>query len=95
MKLKFGVAIVLGLVAIGITIFLSRSTFQRSMKSAYSDYSGGLDRVVTVYDYNGNVLTTYEGKIDVEKADVSGKVKFDLNGKRTIVYGGIVIVQEK
>ena len=77
-----------------ITIVINKASVQRALKSINSEYSGGLDRTVTVYDYNGNEITTYTGKIDVEDTETGGKVKFDLNGKRTIIYGGIVIVQE-
>lgn len=31
-------------------------SWERSMKSLSSDISGGLDRTVTVYDYNGQVI---------------------------------------
>ena len=70
------------------------ASFERGVKDAASDITGGLNRTVTVYDYDGNVIKTYEGKIDISESD-GGKVKFDLNGKRTIIYGGIVIVDEE
>ena len=69
------------------------ASFERGVKDTVSDVTGGLNRIVTVYDYDGNVIKTYEGKIDISESD-GGKVKFDLNGKRTIIYGGIVIVDE-
>ena len=71
------------------------ATWEREVKDAKSDFSGGLDRTIIVYDYNGNEITSYEGKIDLSYEDTANKVKFDLNGKRTVIYGGIVIVQEK
>ena len=94
---KYTVLGIVGFIAfiIFIAIFVNRASFQRTLKSISSEYSGGLQRTVTVYDYNGNVLETYEGKIDVEDNSNDGKVKFDLDGKRTIIYGGIVIVQEE
>ena len=90
------VGIVVGIVAVFlvITVILNKASVQRTLKSINSEYSGGLDRTVTVYDYSGNELTSYTGKIDVEESETGGKVKFDLDGKRTIIYGGIVIVQE-
>lgn len=68
------------------------SSWSRSWKSFRSDMSGGLNRTITVYDYNGNEIKSWAGKIDTsESAD---EVFFDLNGKRTIIHGGIVIIQE-
>ncbi|MNW28117.1 hypothetical protein D3C74_49290 [compost metagenome] len=53
----------------------------------------GLDRVITLYDQDGKVIKSWQGKTDVEVAE--NKVKFDLNGKRIIVYNGIVVAEEK
>lgn len=64
----------------------------RYTKSWGSDISGGLDRTVTLYDYNGKVVKTWEGKIDL--ADTADEVWFDLDGKRVNVNGGIVVVEE-
>lgn len=69
------------------------SSLKREFKDIQSEV-GGLNRVVTVYDYNGNVLKQYEGNIDIQE-NANGKVLFDLDGKRTIVYNAIVIVDEK
>ena len=90
------VGIIVGVVAVFlvITVILNKASVQRTLKSINSEYAGGLDRTVTVYDYSGNKITSYTGKIDVEDSETGGKVKFDLDGKRTIIYGGIVIVQE-
>ena len=78
-------------------IFLSGCTnasFERDMKSWESEVNGGLNRVITVYDYNGDVIKTYEGKIDIETSTSNDKVLFDLNGKRNIIFGGIVTIEE-
>lgn len=56
---------------------------------------GGLDRIVTVYDNSGNPIATYEGKIDIEESEYGNKVKFDLDGKRVILYNCSVIIEEK
>lgn len=65
----------------------------RGWKTIGSDLGGGLYRTVKVYDYNGNLLAEYEGKIDIEEAE--SKVFFDINGKRIIIYNAIVITEEK
>ncbi|SEL77309.1 hypothetical protein SAMN04487770_11735 [Butyrivibrio sp. ob235] len=93
-KKTVGIAVVFVMIFMGIIIVLNKASVQRALKSINSEYSGGLDRTVTVYDYDGNEITQYTGKIDIEDTETGGKVKFDLDGKRTIIYGGIVIVQE-
>lgn len=54
-----------------------------------SELSGGLQRTITVYTADGEVIATYEGKIDIE-ANEGGYVKFDFNGKRYIYYNCFV-----
>lgn len=75
-------------------IFVSTRTagFQRHIKSLGSDFSGGLDRTVTVYDYNGDEIKSWSGKIDISESE--NEVFFDLNDKRVIIHGGIVITEE-
>lgn len=88
--LPFGIffAIVLAI------IFVSTRTagFQRHIKTLGSDFSGGLNRTVTVYDYNGDEIKSWSGKIDISESE--NEVFFDLNDKRVIVHGGIVITEE-
>lgn len=68
------------------------SSCSRMGKSISSDMGGGLNRTVTVYDYSGNELRKWSGKFDVSESE--NEVYFDLNGKRVIVHGGIVINEE-
>ena len=64
----------------------------RELKSTLSDFTGGLDRTVTVYDYNGEAIKSWTGHFDVSESE--NEVYFDLNGKRVIIHGGIVINEE-
>ena len=66
--------------------------FQRSMKTIGSDITGGLDRTVTVYSYDGEKLGEWSGKFDVSSSDQ--ETFFDINGKRVILQGGIIINEE-
>lgn len=69
---------------------------ERELKDAQSNYYGGLNRIVTVYDQNGRVIKQYEGRIDIDPNTEGGrKVKFELNGKRIIIYNATVIAEEK
>ena len=70
-------------------------SFQRSVKTFKSEYVGGLERRVQVYSSSGELLKTYEGKLDIEANEYGNKVLFDMDGKRTIIYNAIVIVEEK
>ena len=69
--------------------------WDRTVKDFDSDINGGLNRIVTVYDNTGNQIAVYEGKIDIEDSEYGNKVKFDLEGKRIVLYNCSVIVEEK
>ena len=94
MKRAIKVCIVVTMIlAISVPLF-GCASMTRCTKSLQSDVTGGLDRTVTVYSYDGKIIAQYEGKIDIsEESDT--EVMFDLNGKRTIITNGIVITQEK
>ena len=69
------------------------ASWQRGIKSIKSDMGNGLDRTVTVYDYNGKKIDSWSGKFDVSASE--NEVYFDdANGKRVIIHGGIVINEE-
>ena len=70
----------------------SCSSCERTIKNWDSEF-GGLNRIVNIYDYEGELIATYEGMIDVEESET--KVLFDLNGKRYIYYNAVVEVIEK
>lgn len=57
----------------------------RALKDFQSDVGGGIERTVTVYDMEGDVIAEYSGKFDVESDNE--KIKFDdEDGKRHIIY---------
>lgn len=87
------VAFILAVVGIIATLGLSGcSSCSRMTKSVGSNMSGGLNRTVTLYDNVGNKLKSWHGKIDLESNDQ--EVFFDLNDKRVIIQGGIVVSEE-
>ncbi len=89
-------AILLGLVlALSLVIFAGCESMGRDIKTTQSEWVGGLDRHISVYSENGTLLAEYDGKVDIEDNEYGNKVLFDLNGKRTIVYNAVVIIQEK
>lgn len=81
------------MVAVGI-VFFTRSSTQRQIKDIQSEYTGGLNRHLNVYSYNGEKIAEYDGRIDIAERD-DGVVKFQLKGKRYIYYNAIVEVIEK
>lgn len=83
-----------GVLSIGLLTGCTES-FNRELKSAQSEYGGGLNRTITLYDYNGKEIKSWTGKFDVDASTDGNKVKFDINGKRVIINGGIVVNEEK
>lgn len=67
---------------------------ERAIKTCNSDVGGGLYRIVNVYSLDGDLIATYEGKIDIDD-DPNSSIMFDLNGKRYVYYNAIVEIIEK
>ena len=96
MKHKSGVLIFIIVVAlmVGMLIFaFSSANFQRNLKSWKSNYTGGLYRIVSVYDYNGNLLREY-GPAMIDISESENETFFDYNGTRIVIHNAIVIVEE-
>ena len=85
--------IIVGVVSIVMALsMVGCASTSREIKSTVSDWTGGLDRTVTVYDYNGEAIKSWTGHFDVSESE--NEVYFDLNGKRVIIHGGIIINEE-
>lgn len=85
--------IAVGVISIVMALSMAGcASTSREIKSTVSDLTGGLDRTVTVYDYNGEAIKSWTGHFDVSESE--NEVYFDLNGKRVIIHGGIVIDEE-
>lgn len=86
--------IAIAVILLACSIFIGcTASFERGCKDCQSDISGGLDRIVIVYNMNGEEMARYEGKIDLATAD--GCVQFEYNGKRIVWYNAIVQILEK
>lgn len=85
------------LIASGMLFWLyNTESGARAIKDTQSDFSGGIERTVTVYDIDGEIIQQYSGKFDVSYD--SNRIKFDdENGKRHIIYytTGTVIIDEE
>jgi hypothetical protein len=64
----------------------------RGAKTLAQDVGGGTNRTVTVYDYDGERLREWKGRIDYQR-DGEG-ILFDMDGKRYSVVGGIIVTEE-
>lgn len=62
---------------------------QRALIDQQSALGNGLERTVTVYTANGEIIAQYTGKIDIEGND-GGYVLFDYEGKRYTYYNCFV-----
>lgn len=67
------------------------STHHISYEQGYRD--GGLRRTVTVYSYSGDEIASWSGKFDVTENDQ--ETYFDIDGRRIIIRGGIIINEEE
>lgn len=86
MKKKICILLITAISIISLTGCASLDRFVTDIKS---DVGDGLNRTITVYTANGDIIAEYEGKIDIEESE-GGYVKFDLNGKRYIYYNCFV-----
>ena len=100
-----GVGITIGgLIGVIISLFLlmgmhwyygNTQSGARAMKSQESNFNNGIQRKVTVFDMEGDVIAEYEGRFDIEYDD--DRILFDdENGLRHIIYypTGTVLVDE-
>lgn len=69
--------------------FGNTASGQRALIDQKSNINNGMERTITVYTADGNVIATYTGKIDIADKD-GGYVKFDFEGKRYIYYNCFV-----
>lgn len=81
--------LLLCVIIIALFSFTGCSSCSRACVDLKSDFNGGLNRTITVYTADGEVIATYKGKIDIAAND-GGYVKFDFEGKRYIYYNCFV-----
>lgn len=69
--------------------FQNTSSGQRALVDQKSELANGLERTITIYTADGEVIAQYTGKIDIEGND-GGYVLFDFEGKRYTYYNCFV-----
>lgn len=83
---------VAGVLAVGLA---GCASCDRMAKSLDSEISNGMNRTVVLYDYEGDELARWEGRIDLQVSEEGGHIVFDQDGKRTVITGGIVVSEEQ
>ena len=84
-----GVILIFALLFGMLWYFNNTASGQRKLLDQKSNFNNGIERTVTVYTANGEVIAQYTGKIDIDTND-GGYVKFDFEGKRYIYYNCFV-----
>lgn len=79
--------VIAGAIILGFMLWYFGNTEKgkRAMKSQESNFNGGIERTVKVYDIKGEIIAEYEGKFDVDYNE-SRIIFDDENGKRHIIY---------
>lgn len=80
-----GVMLIFALLFGMLWYFNNTASGQRALLDQKSNFNNGIERTVTVYTANGDVIAQYTGKIDIDTND-GGYVKFDFEGNRYIYY---------
>ena len=58
---------------------------QRALVDQRSEFDNGIERTITVYTADGEIIAQYTGKIDIKDSS-GGCILFDFEGKRYIYY---------
>ena len=100
-KGKIAAALIGVLLAIIVLLIMlwwygSTEAGKRAFKTQKSNFEGGIEREVRVYDVDGELIQSYAGKFDVVHDE--NRILFDdEDGKRHVIYypTGTIIIDEK
>ena len=75
---------------------LNSESGRRALKDQQAELNGGIERTVSVYDINGDLIEKYTGRFDIETDRESYILFDDEAGKRHMIYytTGTVIIDE-
>lgn len=85
--------VIVGLAACSV-FSLTGCTALESMSKSWESSTSGLDRTVTLYDYEGDKLASWHDESMRIEEESSQGVSFIANGKRVQIEGGITVVEE-
>ena len=61
--------VIVGAIVGGIYLFMNSASVSRGWKSIKSNYTGGINRTVSVYDMKGDKIAEYSGKFDIKESE--------------------------
>lgn len=91
MKKIFSIITTLVILTTGASAF---EGFMSGIKDKKADYVG-LNRNIYVFSSSGKPLKQYSGNsINIKPSKISGGIKFEVDGKRVMIFNAPVIVEE-
>ena len=96
MSIIFSIVLIFIVLSAMLFYYNATASGKRAFKSQKAELENGIERVVTVYDMEGDVIKVYDGKFDI--AYDNDRILFDdEQGKRHVIYypTGTVTVDEK
>lgn len=91
MKVFITVFIIVILIGGMVLLFSNCQTCKMAVKDFESDTTG-IERIVTLYDADGDILNVWEGKFTIDTTD--GIASFNLDGKRIILSGTYTVIEK-
>ena len=96
MSIIFSIVLIFIVLSAMLFYYNATASGKRAFKSQKTELENGIERDVTVYDMEGDVIKVYDGKFDI--AYDNDRILFDdEQGKRHVIYypTGTVTVDEK
>ena len=84
----------LGLILASLLITMTGCTWWNDRVKNFESNTKGLKRVIYVYSYTGELLTTYKGEVVRIEQDVTGTV-IQLDNKRIVISNATIITEEE
>ena len=92
MKKHLIAAMAAATIALAVVNISGCASCSRAPEPTQPDTMAGLPRRVVAYDYDGEILRSWEGTFDVTME--GQEVSLDIDGKQVVIQGGIVIIEE-
>lgn len=94
MPKKLGIFLLVLSLIIATILFSNFYAIRRVFKN-YKSSSKGLNRVATIYSYNGDILGTYESPDMYVKVGKDNSIEIQMKGKKYIFANVGIIIEEK
>lgn len=90
-----GIICLIAIICFQLYYYKNTESGKRAIKTQESNFNGGIDREIKVYDINGEIIEIFKGKFDIEYDN--DRILFDdEKGNRHIIYypTGTIIINE-